>query len=884
MTVSCRRTDIVPEPATADVVLGLRFIKQAEGAITPYSLAQNGANDNTISDLNLFIFDASGNLLNQGYYTSVGAGVNINTSSGQRNICAVANMGSQINGVTNLTGLLAAVASAPTSGQMVNSSNNFVMSKQTGIITIDVASTPGGMVSIAPLILERLSAKVTIVFDKSALAAGVNIQPLKVTLRQVPNVSILFGDNIPTVATQILSRGDSIASASEIISTSHASAIPLYLYANMQGTNGTNTAQSLKTPAAGKATLCSFIEVEAAYSSPSYVGTARYRYYLGTDVLTNFNVIRNTWYQLTINFRDHGAIDENTWRVDVTGLSSVFLPPTINIPWYSGRNEIFNYHSTALTTTIPTLSSSNISGMITDSLVRVFTRTDNTSGSALNLGSVTLGSTSYTINQRAKGTLELFVDVSALRFPTNATFGTKNYPITQYIQIYHQSNDIGTWRVRPSADWIYVGDGATYSSFTATGTASPNSNSGMINLSAGSLTGGSTMSSVAVRCAANTTAQPRYGYVVFFSPTNVELSRVFIIQNPSTYPISPVGLSYVAGGVFRPGAFNASGAVATPTALSSSTASVWVRVNPFYIATTECTIQQYCDFMNDLGITNITQLTTLNTILDKLGILADYPAIQVLAITTPLTTGAAAPTYSGGKWTPGNAPVKINATALLTVTAPIPNYPLQRVDFFAAFDYGYWMQKYSNIGSVARLSSFVIPTEMQWEAASRGINNGLTTKAAFDGSGSTSKNGTFPYAFANNTFNASFTGNETGSQPTLNAIAWLSGGNWHLTTGGTDVGIHPSGNLMFNTIGANDMAGNVSEWTLDTYNQSDNLSFAQNTLVSNPTSQAILASGRVVRGGAMSSAAGRCTNVFRGGFAATYLGIDVGFRGSITPN
>lgn len=901
LLAGCRKSEFDTPGVPGDVKLSINFGKHQDGSISSFSavpgsvsafsLAQDGANSDAISDLNLFIFDPAGNLLNQGYYTSVGSGVSINTTSGQRNICAVANYGSQITGVTKLSDLTAMSASAPTPSAMVNGSKNFIMSKQTGQITIPAPSTPGGTVALDPILLDRMTAKVTVTFDKSGLNSDVTITPLKLVVRQVANTCNLFTTNTPTSTSQIGFNGDSLVNNSGIVSTNHSTATPLYLYENMQGVSGTTTDQTQKTPAAGKDKLCSYLEITANYASSSQQGTVVYRYWLGTNTVTNFSIVRNTWYQISIAFHGTGAITENTWRVNVAGLGDIFMPTALNFPWYGGRTQIYNLSTLSPTTTLGNLLQNAPSATIKDSLVYVMTKQDNVGNTPLVMGNIT-GQTTYNLSQRYKGNLEFFVDASLLAFPKNSTFGSKSYPITKYINVYSKGSDVGAWRARSSATWLFIGDGAAIQSFTAAGTPAAAGTTGMVCKTCGALQSTPTMTSVAVRATDNTTNMPRMASVVFFSPTGSELARVFVIQNPSSYPKAPTGLTYIPGGVLKPGAFTSSGAAASSVPSNTSTTAATVLINPFYLTTTENTIQEFCDYLNDLGVTSSAPMVggLLGTLLGGGGSIADYPGgaglLNILLGSIPVFSGSTGPTLSGGKWIPASASIAINGTSATDVTAPLPNYPMQNVTFYGAYDYGYWMNVYSDRTGVTRAATYGLPTETEWEAAARGLSNGNTTLAAYNSNSDPNKNGMYPYPMPSSSLNSGFNGRETGEVVGIKSIIWYTGSNWNRSTGAATLGssyVHPTGNLVPNIIGLYDMGGNVGEWNVDTYNGSVNLSLSVGSLITvsvNLTNLGglLVAADRMYRGGVNTGTATTCGVGYRQHTPPSTTDPTIGFR------
>lgn len=892
LNIACQDDIVVPDqPLEIQARLALTFVHNEESTVSSRAISQNGANENGISDLNILVFDVAGNLLNQRYYTASTSSVTIVSSSGQRNIVAVANTGASLNTITTLVQLNALFTQASSPSGMLNASNNFVMASQTGVITIPAPVTPGGSVTVPTIYLNRLCAKVTTTFSY-ALNAGVTVTPTKITLCQVPNVCYYLNGNTPASSAQILARGDSLYNSSGIASTDHTLAIPLYMYENKQGDNGSNTAQSQKTPAAGKAGFCSYLEVTARYSSLASSGVVTYRYYLGTNTLTNFDITRNTWYQISISFNGNGGITENSWRVNVAGLDNTILPSTLYIPYYSGRSQIYNFGTTSISTILSGLSSATQSAVVMDSTLYVMSRTDNGSSPAA-LGTATANSKTYNITMLPKGPLEFFTDVSMLDFPQNRTFGFTNYPITQYIQVFNTGTGVGTWTARSTASWLYVGKGSDFPAFSASGaanawsTSSPvTSGSTMYSSATGLFSSPLSNTSLAVRCDVNT-GGARNAYIIFTTANNQEVARVYVSQNPGTYPKSAVGLRYVPGGVFRPSAFNSAGNAASPQPDGSSAASLWCQIMPFYIASRECSIQNFADYLNDLGVNNVAAISGRTYLpLDKNGLLADYPGtLLTLLIANVFNPGVGSPSYVGNIWKVPNQAVKINGSSVSSfASAPLGNFPMSSISFFGAYDYGYWMSKNSNVGTAVRGTTQGLPSDMQWEAAARGINNGFTTQAAFTNGTSTTKNGLFPYAFPAQTYNSGLNGTENTSLDILKSISLFSGFS-SLATGTTLTGSVyqlPVGNLVPNALFIYDLSGNVQEWTLDNYQTPISFGLLV-TFATNPASYNVLVGARVVRGGSSNVQASYCSNAYRGSLDGNTNNSQTGFRPVINP-
>ena len=140
--------------------------------------------------------------------------------------------------------------------------------------------------------------------------------------------------------------------------------VALYMFENNQGTNVVEGGETAKQPAADKKEFCSYIEITADYryygdldtqgDAPSNIpnllaGTIFYRFYLGKDITSSFEVMRNTHYQLTLNLSDWAGLVEDgkitngsykpgntnvSWRVD-TDLREIdegFVDTELNLP------------------------------------------------------------------------------------------------------------------------------------------------------------------------------------------------------------------------------------------------------------------------------------------------------------------------------------------------------------------------------------------------------------------------------------------------------------------------------------------------------------------------------------------------------------------------
>lgn len=256
--------------------------------------------------------------------------------------------------------------------------------------------------------LFRLASKVTVAFDGSGLADGVNIYIKSLRIRNVPASCALGVSNKPESAEELLYTGKEEYTGEEIQyapgetfdenysalitkqnpffprkaatdadsnptwdedSNPHSAKSPnsLFFYENNQGTGPDKTArkdtdgdgilddQYLSTNA-GSAT---YIEVEAYYVSdnPKRPGISNitYRFPLGQNVTTDYNARRNCHYKLTLGFK--GYANEPDWRIDYVTVLYVSQP---NVVDYRGKyfvpnedfwNEGYDFRDNVITVT-----------------------------------------------------------------------------------------------------------------------------------------------------------------------------------------------------------------------------------------------------------------------------------------------------------------------------------------------------------------------------------------------------------------------------------------------------------------------------------------------------------------------------------------------------
>ena len=175
--------------------------------------------------------------------------------------------------------------------------------------------------------LERLMARIELTIDRSQLQADIDFKVTDVRIGACPNSVRLLGPSKVNGPQETFSvgygkTGNQVSALNEGAGQSRS--LNVYLLENCQG----NLLENVQTDS-GKVfkdgryqDICSYIEIKAQYHSPSYstpVGERLiYRFYLGEN-LNNFDVVRNTWYRITVCPRGDG-LQEDSWRVNKQAL------------------------------------------------------------------------------------------------------------------------------------------------------------------------------------------------------------------------------------------------------------------------------------------------------------------------------------------------------------------------------------------------------------------------------------------------------------------------------------------------------------------------------------------------------------------------------------
>lgn len=308
----------------------------ASDVISPLTKAP-ATDANAINDLNILVYNKDDNSLVKDLYLtnselkglSVANDSEVNAidydvalQNGSYRVRVIANVGSLSNKSFDEIDRLSYAVTSTNLPQMVMSASS------------DNVSVSAGKGS-AVLSLKRIYAMISVSVNTSGLKDR-TIKPLKVSLHQVPATGKLFMNNLipanPSPSDYItevdmIEFSDPVENVSSMKDNS-----VFFMYENKQpdgvcllkdgkyveayktpASLGTTPIKDVATVEADK--TCSYIRVEAEYSEEGARGKIVYRFFLGDDAFTNFEVERNAHYNVTLNLTGKGGVDEASWRV-----------------------------------------------------------------------------------------------------------------------------------------------------------------------------------------------------------------------------------------------------------------------------------------------------------------------------------------------------------------------------------------------------------------------------------------------------------------------------------------------------------------------------------------------------------------------------------------
>ena len=263
--------------------------------------------DTKVADINIYAYYDG--MLEASVYEKSPQIVSLSLMNGRTyNLYALSNMG-EIEGPVNEDELIAMDYSIKAISDMFS---GLPMSWSQKDFTVS------GSAPKASVTLMRLVSRIRFSIDKSALdgLSVTSVQLKQGALRATPFIS-----GSKAASTSEVGDGD-YATSSDITSLNSGNTVTFYALENCQGVllpNNKEASSKVPQEIADKSALCTYLEMTASFSG-QYEGVdvssdnVKYRFYLGEDNCTDFNVIRNKDVKINLKVTEDRIFDES-WRV-----------------------------------------------------------------------------------------------------------------------------------------------------------------------------------------------------------------------------------------------------------------------------------------------------------------------------------------------------------------------------------------------------------------------------------------------------------------------------------------------------------------------------------------------------------------------------------------
>ena len=268
--------------------------------------------EETISNVNLFVFNSDGDLEERRYLDSRKNGgripkLRVGLLTGvEYTLAACVNFSYEIKGISKLEDLKAyryhlAYPDEYREGIPMTGMTKVTPSQQDTIV----------------LRLERMMSKINVRIDRNGLESGVRFNVARISVRHSPRSAKVFGESKAegsgdTFAIGFMKSGREADVLNMEEAPGLSRALSLYMMENMQGDlpDGNDS--------------CSYIQIEAEYVSEEMHTLPGeyliYRFYLG-ERKGNFDIERNCQYDITVRPEGDGLTDAG-WRTDRSGLAN----------------------------------------------------------------------------------------------------------------------------------------------------------------------------------------------------------------------------------------------------------------------------------------------------------------------------------------------------------------------------------------------------------------------------------------------------------------------------------------------------------------------------------------------------------------------------------
>ena len=308
---SCATDDSFPNSSSDSTMVNLSFFI-SDGAMTR---AINTANESTVSDITVLVFDHSGSLIGSKYVSSVSVtSIDVPVTARSATGCtiyAIANTGSSsyfagVNTISQLNTMSTTIASA-SALESTGSTSGSTGALMVGKSSVDILA--GGANKFSMFLYHQCS-KFSFTITP---ASGVTVTGYQ--LCNVPLSSYITDSHVPASASTVVGPPAGYSSYGNFdavsgLSQNTALSKTYYIYENFCGSKSNATKEELRSSSSAPSSA-SYLLVNANGSG----WASTYRIYLGgvtntdppaTD-LTNFNVYRNLNYKCNISLATGGS-------------------------------------------------------------------------------------------------------------------------------------------------------------------------------------------------------------------------------------------------------------------------------------------------------------------------------------------------------------------------------------------------------------------------------------------------------------------------------------------------------------------------------------------------------------------------------------------------
>lgn len=339
---SCRDDDSMHEN------IGISFA--AEVVENGEAKSSAPADENMISDVNLFICDAAGKIIHSSYLDKSSGRIDISVTTGaEYKVFAIANVGDlSISGeVKDTLELKRLTYEFREFNTLADGDGTIPMS---GILPYRRLSD--GDVVMVPL--TRLISRFRVIVDTTGLNPDVELFEIQnIRIRQLNYPVEYFSESKAENESEICDIGD--RKGEDDLRTLYTSGVDFYLPENAQGDllSG-NDDEKEHIPPSPYDLLCTYVDMIVRYRSKTqYNDALLYRFYLHDGKsLDNFDIKRNTMYLCTVCFTGSG-INEATWRVVLSGMKDLVTDIEITPEKFTfgSIGESFMFNATVLPST-----------------------------------------------------------------------------------------------------------------------------------------------------------------------------------------------------------------------------------------------------------------------------------------------------------------------------------------------------------------------------------------------------------------------------------------------------------------------------------------------------------------------------------------------------